>query len=82
MMEARESSVAKGFAEGERGYRRSAESTMLCGRCWAAGEYVADCHESGELSLVKGGFPPCIHSFLSMYSHEFFVFVENSWFFC
>ena len=23
--------------------------------CWAAGEYVADCHESGALSSVKGG---------------------------
>ena len=23
--------------------------------CWAAGEYVADCHESGALSSVRGG---------------------------
>ena len=26
--------------------------------CWAAGEYVADCHESGELSLVESGERP------------------------
>ena len=56
MMEARLSSVVIGYTEDERGHRRSFESTMLCGRCWAAGEYVADCHESGELSLVKGAF--------------------------
>ena len=39
------------YYRGERGYRRSI-GRARCGRCWAAGEYVADCHASGELSLV------------------------------
>ena len=38
--------------------------------CWAAGEYVADCHESGELSLVKGGIA-ALHIFLQI-DREFF----------
>ena len=38
--------------------------------CWAAGEYVADCHESGELSLVKGGIA-ALHEFLQ-FDREFF----------
>ena len=50
----------------------AAEASKALGaqRCWAAGEYVADCHESGELSLVKGGMA-ALHIFLQI-DREFF----------
>ena len=54
MREARLSRVAEVFAKGA-----AAEASFLPYKrgngCWAAGEYVADCHESGALSSVKGG---------------------------
>ena len=57
--------------DGERGCRRSVSTLQRCGwGCWAAGEYVADCHESGELSLVKGGVA-ALHELLQI-DREFF----------
>ena len=53
MREARLSKVANPFAKGAAAEVSKPES--VGGRCWAAGEYVADCHESGALSSVRGG---------------------------
>jgi|GEM_PF-5221207 len=72
MMEARLSSVIGVLCADERDHRRSIERTMLCGRCWAAGEYVADCHGSGELSLVRSGSARFVY-ICFVYGHEFFI---------
>ena len=63
--------------EGERGCRRSVRTSQRSEQeRWAAGEYVADCHESGELSLVKGGVA-ALHRYLQI-DREFFYYSKDS----
>ncbi|MPM93889.1 hypothetical protein SDC9_141031 [bioreactor metagenome] len=58
--------VVKSSARSAKGAAAEASEPGEFGRgCWAAGEYVADCHVCGELSSVRGGvFGFALHSFM------------------